>query len=132
MSAKESLSAESGNTVNTDKQLVGADKTYSSPVEVTLEVVGGKWKSLLVYHLMDQPLRFSELRRQVPGITEKMLTQQLRELERDGIVSRTVFAEVPPRVEYVATEHGRTLKPVLNAMCNWGREHWQQSQPTEG
>ncbi len=109
-----------------DKRLQADDKTYSSPMELTLEVVGGKWKSLLVYHLLDAPLRFSELRRQVPGITEKMLTQQLRELERDGIVSRTVFPEVPPRVEYVATEHGRTLKPVLEAMCHWGRHHWQQ------
>ncbi|WP_074866230.1 winged helix-turn-helix transcriptional regulator [Atopomonas hussainii] len=112
-----------------DKRLKAQDKTYSSPMELTLEVVGGKWKSLLVYHLMEAPLRFSELRRQVPGITEKMLTQQLRELERDGIVSRTVFPEVPPRVEYVATEHGRTLKPVLEAMCHWGRHHWQQRTP---
>ncbi len=122
MTAKNAAPAE-------DKRLQADDKTYSSPMELTLEVVGGKWKSLLVYHLLDAPLRFSELRRQVPGITEKMLTQQLRELERDGIVSRTVFPEVPPRVEYVATEHGRTLKPVLEAMCHWGRYHWQQRTP---
>jgi len=111
------------------KRLVQGDKVYNTPVEVTLEVIGGKWKSLLVYHLLQGPLRFSELKRLVPDITEKMLTQQLRELERDGVLSRTVFAEVPPRVEYRVTVHGATLKPVLEAMCQWGRSHWQQ-QPT--
>ncbi|MGE8498331.1 MAG: winged helix-turn-helix transcriptional regulator [Pseudomonas sp.] len=111
----------------TDEQrLVDGSKVYNTPVEVTLAVIGGKWKSLLAYHLMDGPLRFSELRRLVPDITEKMLTQQLRELERAGVVHRKVFAEVPPRVEYSITEHGATLKPVLDAMCVWGRSHWQQ------
>lgn len=109
-----------------DKRLVAGDRVYNTPVEVTLEVIGGKWKSLLAYHLMDGALRFSELKRRVPGITEKMLTQQLRELERAGVVSRTVFAEVPPRVEYRITAHGATLKPVLEAMCLWGRSHWHQ------
>ena len=109
-----------------EKRLVGGDKVDNTPVEVTLGVVGGKWKSVLVYHLLAGPLRFSELKRRVPDITEKMLTQQLRELERAGVISRKVFAEVPPRVEYRATAHGATLKPVLEAMCNWGRSHWQQ------
>lgn len=122
MSDQPALSPES-------KRLVQGDKVYNTPVEVTLEVIGGKWKSLLVYHLLQRPLRFSELKRLVPDITEKMLTQQLRELERDGVLSRTVFAEVPPRVEYRVTEHGATLKPVLEAMCQWGRSHWQH-QPT--
>jgi len=122
MSDQPALSPES-------KRLVQGDKVYNTPVEVTLEVIGGKWKSLLVYHLLQGPLRFSELKRLVPDITEKMLTQQLRELERDGVLSRTVFAEVPPRVEYRVTEHRATLKPVLEAMCQWGRSHWQQ-QPT--
>lgn len=108
------------------KRLVAGDKVYNTPVEVTLEVIGGKWKSLLVYHLMAGPLRFSELKRRVPDITEKMLTQQLRELERAGVLSRTIFPEVPPRVEYRVTEHGATLQPVLEAMCAWGRSHWQQ------
>ncbi|BBP85208.1 helix-turn-helix domain-containing protein [Pseudomonas sp. No.21] len=108
------------------KRLVSGDKVYNTPVEVTLDVIGGKWKSLLVYHLMKEALRFSELKRRVPGITEKMLTQQLRELEHDGVLSRTVFAEVPPRVEYRLTEHGASLQPVLEAMCAWGRCHWQQ------
>jgi|TARA_Y100001970_G_scaffold207329_1_gene252586 DNA-binding HxlR family transcriptional regulator len=109
------------------KRLVRGDKTYSTPIEVTLDVIGGKWKAVLAYHIIQGPQRFSELKRLVPGITEKMLTQQLRELERDGVVSRTVFAEVPPRVEYRITEHGASLQPVLAAMCSWGREHWQQS-----
>ena len=112
-----------------NKRLVQGDKVYSTPMDVTLEVIGGKWKALLVYRLLNGPLRFSELKRLVPDITEKMLTQQLRELERDGVLSRTVFAEVPPRVEYRVTEHGATLKPVLEAMCQWGRSHWQH-QPT--
>jgi len=106
--------------------LVAGDKVYNTTVEVTLGVIGGKWKALLVYHVMKGPLRFSELKRLVPDITEKMLTQQLRELERDGVLNRTIFPEVPPRVEYRVTEHGATLQPVLEAMCAWGRSHWQQ------
>ena len=112
--------------VDSDKRLVDGDKVYNTPVELTLEVIGGKWKSVLVYHLLQGPLRFSELKRLVPDITEKMLTQQLRELERVGVLTRTIFAEVPPRVEYRATAHGQTLQPVLEAMCAWGRSHWQQ------
>jgi DNA-binding HxlR family transcriptional regulator len=109
-----------------NKRLVQGEKVYNTPMEVTLEVIGGKWKALLVYRLLNGALRFSELKRQVPGITEKMLTQQLRELERDGVLERTVFAEVPPRVEYCVSAHGRSLQPVLAAMCQWGRQHWQQ------
>ena len=109
-----------------NKRLVQGDKVYSTPMDVTLEVIGGKWKALLVYRLLNGPLRFSELKRLVPDITEKMLTQQLRELERVGVLTRTVFAEVPPRGEYCVTEHGATLQPVLAAMCEWGRSHWQQ------
>lgn len=112
--------------VDSDKRLVDGDKVYNTPVELTLEVIGGKWKSVLVYHLLQGPLRFSELKRLVPDITEKMLTQQLRDLERVGVLTRTVFPEVPPRVEYRATAHGQTLQPVLEAMCAWGRSHWQQ------
>ena len=109
-----------------NKRLVQGDKVYSTPMDVTLAVIGGKWKALLVYRLLNGPLRFSELKRLVPDITEKMLTQQLRELQRVGVLDRTVFAEVPPRVEYCVTEHGATLRPVLAAMCEWGRSHWQQ------
>jgi DNA-binding HxlR family transcriptional regulator len=93
------------------------------PVAATLEVIGGKWKPLILFHLRDRPMRFSELRRVVPQATQKMLTQQLRDLERDGIVHRKVYAVVPPRVDYSLTEYGQTLKPLLSLMCAWGTKH---------
>lgn len=94
------------------------------PVEITLEVIGGKWKAVLVFHMSrGGAQRFAELRRKTPGISERVLTRQLRELEADGIVHREVFAEVPPRVEYSLTEYGATLGPVTEAMCEWGKRH---------
>ena len=92
-------------------------------VAVTLGLIGGKWKGVILWHLSHKTLRFSQLKRRLPGVTQKMLTQQLRELERDNLVHREVFAEVPPRVEYSLTELGRTLQPVLQLMCNWGRDY---------
>jgi DNA-binding HxlR family transcriptional regulator len=92
-------------------------------VQTTLKVLGGKWKILILWHLKDDVRRFSELKRLMPEITEKMLTQQLRELVRDGVVSRNVYSEVPPKVEYAFTEYGLSLKPVLQALCNWGENH---------
>ena len=95
-------------------------------VEKTIRIIGGRWKPMLIYALFDGPHRFSALQRRVPGITQKMLTQQLRELEADGIVHREIFAEVPPRVEYSVTFLGTTLKPILEAMY-----HWSQARPTK-
>jgi len=92
-------------------------------VQTTLKVLGGKWKILILWHLKDGVRRFSELKRLMPEITEKMLVQQLRELEKDGIVSRNVRSEIPPKVEYSFTEYGLSLKPVLQALCNWGDLH---------
>jgi DNA-binding HxlR family transcriptional regulator len=89
-------------------------------VEVTLSILGGVWKPVIVAHLLNGKRRFGELSRLVPGATQRMLTLQLRELERDGIISRTVYAEVPPRVEYEITEFGATLSPILDAMAAWG------------
>ncbi|MEL6715830.1 MAG: winged helix-turn-helix transcriptional regulator [Planctomycetota bacterium] len=89
-------------------------------VEATLSVVGGRWKPVLVCHLLDGTKRFGELRRLTPNATERMITLQLRELEADGVLERTVYAEVPPRVEYALTDFGRSLAPVLAAMQNWG------------
>lgn len=92
------------------------------------EVIGGKWKAVILHELSDKTLRTGELRRQIPGISEKMLTQQLRELEADGVVSRHVYGEVPPRVEYVATEHGRALNKALGPIADWGAEHFRRRQ----
>jgi len=90
------------------------------PAEITLAIIGGRWKTLLLYHLFQGVKRFSELQRATNGITQKMLTQQLREMERDGLVHREVYAEVPPKVEYSLTPLGQTLEPVVHAMCDWG------------
>jgi DNA-binding HxlR family transcriptional regulator len=96
---------------------------YRCPVEVTLEVIGGKWKAVILWHLTFKTLRFSQLQRRLSGVTQKMLTQQLRELERDQLIHRQVFAEVPPRVEYSLTDTGRTLQPLLQQMRDWGNGH---------
>ena len=93
------------------------------PVAAALEVIGGKWKPLILFQLQDSPLRFSQLRRVVPQATQKMLTQQLRDLERDGIINRKVYAVVPPKVDYSLTAYGQTLKPLLCMMCDWGTKH---------
>lgn len=92
-------------------------------VQTTLKVLGGKWKILILWHLKDQARRFSELKRLMPEITEKMLIQQLRELEKDEVVHRNVFPDVPPKVEYSFTEYGRSIEPVLQVLCNWGEAH---------
>jgi len=90
-------------------------------VEATLSVIGGRWKPVLVCHLLQGRKRFGELRRLVANATERMITLQLRELEADGVIDRHVFAQVPPRVEYEVTEFGRTLEPILESMQDWGR-----------
>lgn len=94
---------------------------YSCPVEATIDIIGGKWKSVILYHLIDDKKRFNELRRLIPGVTQRMLTLQLRELERDGIVCRTIYKQVPPKVEYSLTEFGKTLIPIIRQMMNWER-----------
>ena len=93
------------------------------PVEATLELIGGKYKTLILWHLSDKKLRFSQLRREISGITPKMLTQQLRELETHALVHREVFPIVPPKVEYSLTDLGRSLMPLLVAMRDWGSEY---------
>jgi DNA-binding HxlR family transcriptional regulator len=96
------------------------------PTEATVAAIGGRWKVVILWHLFGGTLRYSELRRKVTGISQKMLTEQLRELEGHGLVSRTVYAEVPPRVEYAATPLGESLRPVLTAMADWGSAHGQK------
>lgn len=98
-------------------------KKYTCPVEATLDVIGGKWKVLILWHLKDTTRRFGALKRLIPGVTQKMLTQQLRELERDGLINRVVYAQVPPKVEYSLTQFGITLNPVLEQMSQWGMEY---------
>lgn len=98
----------------------GSASERDCAVETTVAVIGGKWKPILLFHLLDRSLRYSELARLVPRTSERMLTRSLRELETDGLVSRTVFAEVPARVEYALTTDGRTLVPILQAMSDWG------------
>ena len=93
----------------------------SCPAESALAVIGGRWKILILYRLFERAHRFSELKRALRNCTQKMLIQQLREMEADGIVRRKVFAQVPPKVEYSLTPRGRTLKPVVDAMCKWGQ-----------
>lgn len=93
------------------------------PVSATLELIGGKYKPLILWHLRDEVRRFSELQRLIPQATPKMLTQQLRELEADGAVERVVYPVVPPRVEYAMTDFGRSLMPVLRVMCEWGTNY---------
>ena len=100
--------------------------TSCSSVKTTLEVIGGKWKPLIMFLLVEKTMRFSELQRSISGITQKMLTEQLRELERDGLVSRKVYPQVPPKVEYSITTYGKTLLPVLDTMHKWGKKHKSQ------
>ncbi len=97
-------------------------------VTATVEVIGGRWKALVLFHLKDQPRRFNELRRLLPGITQRMLTLQLRALEEDGIVTRTVHNTVPPHVEYAFSKKGWTLGPLLDAMEAWGDANRQRGR----
>lgn len=95
------------------------------PVTETLAVIGGKWKPIILWEMAKGVVRFGQLKRVIPEITQKMLTQQLRELEEDGIIWRKVYPEVPPRVEYGITEYGKTLRPILDEMGKWGIIHLQ-------
>ncbi len=93
-------------------------------VEATLALIGGKWKGLVLYHLFEEEvLRFNEMRRRLPSVTQRMLTSQLRELEADGLIVRTIYAEIPPRVEYRLSDRGRTLRPIIQALKAWGDAH---------
>lgn len=89
-------------------------------VEAAISLIDGKWKSVVLFHLFDGTMRFNELKRQIPGVTQRMLTNQLRELETDGLIERKVYAQVPPKVEYSLTPLGRSIEPILLALKEWG------------
>lgn len=111
------------------------DKTYDCavgcPVEATLDLIDGKWKAVILYHLLGDTIRFNELRRRLSRITQRMLTRQLRELEAAGLIHREIYAEVPPRVEYSLTTLGRSLEPVVRMLWTWGNQYLaaRKSQP---
>ncbi|GIN20566.1 winged helix-turn-helix transcriptional regulator [Siminovitchia fordii] len=98
-------------------------KKYNISVEATLEVIGGKWKCVILCHLTHGKKRTSELKRLMPNITQKMLTQQLRELEEDGVINRIVYNQIPPKVEYELSEYGWSLQDILDSLCAWGEKH---------
>jgi DNA-binding HxlR family transcriptional regulator len=98
-------------------------KSFGCPTELALSVLGGKWRVVILAHLKEGVHRFGELKRRLPGISGKVLTQQLRALAREGLIQRTIYSEVPAHTEYQLTEYGRTLIPVLNAIYGWGQEH---------
>jgi DNA-binding HxlR family transcriptional regulator len=104
-----------------------ADKSgYTCGLEAALDVIGGKWKALILWHLHDSPKRFGELRRDVAGISEKMLIQHLKQMEADNIVSRKDYQEVPPRVEYSMTSFGISLCEAVTPLCEWGEQHMER------
>ena len=96
---------------------------YSCPIEATLALIGGKYKTLILWHLKDTILRFNELKKLIPKATPKMLTQQSRELESDGLIIRVVYPVVPPKVEYSLSDFGKSIIPILDSMCDWGSDY---------
>ena len=99
---------------------------FSCPVEASLSIIGGKYKAIILWHLMNGTLRYSELKHLLPQATPKMLTQQLRELEKDAVIHREVYPVVPPKIEYSLTKYGQSLSPIIQSMCDWGTQHMRE------
>lgn len=99
------------------------DEMPTCPVATTVQLIGSKWKLLIMRNLLKRPWRFNELRRDLDGISQKVLTDSLRSMEEDGIIMRTVYPEVPPRVEYALSELGESMRPIIQAMEQWGTEY---------
>lgn len=95
---------------------------YNCPVDATISKIGGKYKAVILFHLKQNILRYSEIKKKIPGITDKMLAQQLRELENDELIVRTIYPVIPPKTEYSLSELGQTLAPILDALCDWGKQ----------
>lgn len=106
---------------NKEKIILLHGREFHCAMDVTMHYIGGKWKTLVLWYLRKDRKRFSELKRLIPNITEKMLSLQLKDLEQDGIIGRKVYPEVPPRVEYFLTDFGKTLVPALEEIARWGR-----------
>ena len=106
-------------------------RTYHCAMDVTMDYIGGKWKTVVLWYLRNKTMRFGELKKQIPDITEKMLSIQLKSLENDGLITRKVYPEVPLRVEYSMTDFGKTLLPVLEAIAKWGRSMGNELGTTE-
>jgi len=102
---------------------------YQCSMELTLDLIGGKWKSLILWYLGENTMRFSQLRKLLPRITPKMLTQQLRELEASGLVNRFIYTQIPPKVEYSLTGAGKSLLPILTTLCQWGLNYADENTP---
>lgn len=107
---------------------IKAKETFLCPVEATIQLMGGKYKAVILWHLMNKTLRYSELHKLIPKATDKMLSQQLRELEKDKLINRTVYPVVPPKTEYSLTDFGKTLSSILDAMCDWGDDYLSKSK----
>ena len=112
------------------------DMIFRCPVEASLDLIGGKWKAVILFHLLGGTKRFNELRRLLPKVTQRMLTRQLRELEQDKLIVRKVYPEVPPKVEYSLSEFGITVEPILRILQEWGTQYLEQintlRQPKSG
>lgn len=103
--------------------MIKKDELPLCPVATTVQIIGSKWKLLIIRNLSDRPWRFNELQKDLEGISQKVLTDSLRSMEKDGIITRTVYPEVPPRVEYALSDLGESMKPILEAMKAWGNEY---------
>ena len=114
--------------LNKLQEVPEGDGLGQCPVAAAIDVIGGKWTIIILYHLRGRTMRFGELRKAIPKITQKMLTHQLRDLEANKLVTRKVYAEVPPRVEYTPTELADKLNPALDLLCQWGSEYQQVHQ----
>ncbi|MFI9031948.1 winged helix-turn-helix transcriptional regulator [Staphylococcus pasteuri] len=97
-------------------------KTYNCPVEAVISLIGGKYKPIILWYLLNNTLRFNEIQRLLPQASPKMLSQQLKELQKEGFIEKVIYPEVPPKIEYYMTDYGKTLEHILNEMCNWGEE----------
>jgi len=103
------------------------DNGYHCPIDTTLGMIGGKYKALILWHLLDSTRRFGELKKLIYQATPKMLTQQLRELEKDGLIVRTIYPVVPPKVEYSMSDLGKSIKPILSVMYDWGTSYLHEN-----